>query len=305
MDSLTLLTASDDRHFLYLLNATLALRRVSKEVRIGLLDLGIRERNLKLFTRLCPNAEIISPDRTLPHWRQNWTWKIDLLRRAPSRYVLYLDLPNLVALRPIDTLVQAIERQRLLVFDTGLKLEDNAPVAFFARFGLDWQENRAKPVFGAGFIGFDSKDPGVKAALERAGRAAEEGMTLGRSAGETNPAYGPPEIVRDCPIFRADQTVLNLAFLAHFHDLSVADGMPVLGSGGHSDSKEQIFWYARRNPESLSHARRYVLNAASWKSPARLRLAAIYLRIAARHALKEGLARLGLLPHLKALLRHG
>jgi hypothetical protein len=189
----------------------------------------------------------------VPHWRQNWSWKLHALTYDLPRYVLYLDLPNFVALRSLAHWFLSIKRNGYFVVANGQRLVDITPSDYWAIYGLDRKRFEQSPTFGAGIIGFDRHSPSF-GAIQHAFEGVRQGLNLGRSVTEKNANYRS-KIIRDCDCFRADQTLLNLGFRRLFGEsLQVRTAVRYCGKGGPRDHPKQYLWYARRsNSDSLRH----------------------------------------------------
>ncbi len=303
MNGLSLYTASDDRHCIYLLNAIIAYQRVEALPKLHVLDLGLSESSKRLLRALCPKVILLDVDRSIPHWRQNWTWKMLMMQRAAAGCVLYLDLPNLALLRSPKPLFDRLSASGHLLFENGQILADITPSDYYAKFGLDSTAAATHPVFGAGVVGFDSRRPEIRAAIGAAYEAALQGLTLGRSATEHNPAYGPHGLIRDCRCFRADQTLLNLAFRRHVPGLVILPSGPALGNGGRSDSPGQLFWYARKNPEVFEFSTPLPQAILGAGFSDRLRFVWRVGQIRSRQRVKGLLERFGLLSTARGIVR--
>jgi hypothetical protein len=106
------------------------------------------------------------------------------------------------------------------------------------------------PSFGAGLIGFDKRSVANQAINEVLARTVE-GWNLGRSVQETRRAYDR-SVIRNCEVFRADQTLFNLSFRKYYgKELLLRDELRYCGLGGPADHARQYLWYARRKRESL------------------------------------------------------
>lgn len=248
-DSL-LVAACDAKHAPYLLNALASLQACfPSRPRLVVYDIGLSALQ-RLELAAWPDVQVLAVPAFVPHWRLNWSWKLFALTDAKARYVLYLDLANLVIQRSLAPWFLAIRRHGYLVLANGQTMGDITPVDYWATQGLDPVSSGPLPTFGAGIIGFDRQGPAY-GAIELAMQLVVQGLNLGRSATEPTPKYRP-DIIRDCPCFRADQTVLNLAFRKVFgHRLLVRRAARYCGAGGPADHPGQYVWYARRKHASL------------------------------------------------------
>lgn len=280
-----IVTACDAKHAPYLLNAIASFDAVfSDRPRIIVYDIGLSPLT-RVELRRHAGVELRAMPAFVPHWRLNWSWKLHALTHDLPRYVLYLDLPNFVALRSLAPWFVSIRRNGYFVVANRQFMRDVVPADYWTRHDLDRETGESWPTFGAGIVGYDREGPAARA-LAFALDGVKQGLNLGRSATEKNANY-QPDIVRDCPCFRADQTLLNLNFRRVFGDsLQVRRADMYSGHGGSEDHAAQYLWYARRNRRSLLHLslhqRRFdavrTVNRAVW-------LGRISLKEAAKHGL--------------------
>jgi hypothetical protein len=208
------------------------------------------------------NVELRPMPPFVPHWRLNWSWKLYALTFDLPRYVLYLDLPNFVILRSLSDWFESIKVHGYFLVTNGQTMRSITPSDYWKLHGVDEPEAGGRTTFGAGIIGFD-RDTQARAAIEMALASVRLGLNLGRSAAEGNSNYRP-NILRDCDCFRADQTILNLAFQCVFGEsLELRKPLKYCGSGGPRDHPSQYLWYSRRDFKSLS----YIFSKPTLRSP--------------------------------------
>jgi hypothetical protein len=180
----------------------------------------------RLELAIWPNVSVRRVPPFVPHWRMNWSWKLYALTDSGYRYVLYLDLANLVVQRSLAPWLLAVQRHGYLLISNAQTMGDITPSDYWASHGLLKNQMQALPTFGAGIIGFDRHSP-AQGAIEAA-------------------------MLRDCICFRADQTLLKWAFRQAFGaDLRVRRAARYVGAGGPTDHPSQYVWYARRKAASL------------------------------------------------------
>jgi hypothetical protein len=275
-----IVTACDAKHAPFLFNALASCRdKFPDHPRVVVYDLGLTMLQ-KLELRTLDAVSVHEVIHFAPHWRLNWSWKLHAMTAPHGRFVLYLDLPNFVVMRGLAAWFVAIAECGYLLVANGQVLGDITPQDYWALHGLEEGVMRAQPTFGAGLVGFD-RDGSAYDAIAHAYKRVVEGLNLGRSADERSKNY-QPDIVRDCKCFRADQTLLNLAFRELFGaNLQVRRAALYTGRGGRADHWRQYLWYARRQRGSLRYlfvASRtisavFILNRFAWTA----RLTAIAL----------------------------
>lgn len=245
-----LVAACDAKHAPFMFNAIASLDDVFPDrPPLIIYDIGLSLAQ-RLELAIWPNVSVRRVPPFVPHWRMNWSWKLYALTDSGYRYVLYLDLANLVVQRSLAPWLLAVQRHGYLLISNAQTMGDITPSDYWASHGLLKNQMQALPTFGAGIIGFDRHSP-AQGAIEAAMQSVRKGLNLGRSATEQTPKY-KPDIIRDCICFRADQTLLNLAFRQAFGaDLRVRRAARYVGAGGPTDHPSQYVWYARRKAASL------------------------------------------------------
>lgn len=244
------MTATDAKHAPYLFNAIASIRdRFPAHPRMYVYDLGMNSTQRRELSGI-PWLELRHMNKFVAHWHLNWSWKPYILTQLDERYVFYFDAANIVLYRPLHMWFRAIQHHGYFLIGNGQKLSDITPTDYWPMFGLDPARYRSQSTFGAGLIGFDQAGAASDAIREALLRT-REGWNLGRSAQEKSRVYDR-SAVRQCPCFRADQTLLNLAFRKHYGAaLIVRDGPRYCGVGGANDHPRQYLWYARRKRSSL------------------------------------------------------
>lgn len=285
-----ILTASDSKHAPYLVNAIESIKKnFFEHPKIIIYDLGFSKTEIKEISSYS-NTEIKSLKKFCPHYKLNWTWKMHIIVNTPARYILYLDLPNFVFLRSIKRFFSIISYKGYFLVDTGHKLDEIVPSDYWLKFSLSENEFKNEKIFGAGILGVDRNSSAFKA-FELANEMCIIGQNLGRSLDEKNSAY-QPNITRNCALFRADQTIINITMRKQYgHNLIIHHGRPIYGENGVISSKNQYLWYARRSYVSTKYLRLFrpfnlwsIINRLRWLP-----------KIKVRHTVKTTLIKLGVL----------
>ncbi len=280
-----ILTACDSQHAPFLANAISSIKiNFPDHPRIVIFDIGLSRLEKAEFKEI-KGVELRKVPEFTPHWKINWSWKLYALTRDLGRYNLYLDLPNFLILRSLSTFFYMIKRNGYFLVSNQQQLHEITPKNFWELYGLNFCAIGKEITFGAGIIGYDRYHSSFKA-IERAFNDVIQGLNLGRSSIETNKNY-KPNIIRDCVCFRADQTVLNLAFRNLYNDrLHIYKTLRICGHGQSDNHPNQYLWYARRKIKSLVYIYEYfgvskelfVINRVIWLSRIYLRSAAKVLR---------------------------
>lgn len=268
----SLVTAVDAKYAPYLFNALASIHtKFPDHPHVFIYDIGLNTLQ-RLELESIPWVSVLEVPVFAPHWKVNWSWKPYVLANAPGRYVFYFDAANIVLNRSIELWFLSIIRNGYFVINNGQNLMDITPSDFWSCFNLDPDSFSRLPTFGAGLIGFDKRSV-VGAAIDKVLDMTLSGYNLGRSANEKNKIY-QPNLIRDCICFRADQTLLNLAFReALGWEMIVRPEKRYVGMGGAFDHPNQYLWYARRKKSSLVYVNRklgesffvFVFNRFCWK----------------------------------------
>jgi hypothetical protein len=197
-----------------------------------------------------PWVRLVAIDKFVPHWKIGWSWKTYILTKVKERYILYFDAANIVLYRSIALWFLAIKRHGFFGIGNGYNMMDITPTDYWNIFGLEPSVNSTKKIFGAGLFGYDRIGPGGNA-VNKCLSLTIEGWNLGRSINEKNKLY-TNVIVRDCKLFRADQTLLNLAIVEYMgSNILIREENRYCGLGGPRDHPRQYLWYSRRNKKSM------------------------------------------------------
>jgi hypothetical protein len=248
----TLVTAGDSRYAPFMFNTLAAMHdRFPSHPDVHVFDLGLDRGQRKELSRV-PWIRVREVDPFVPHWKLNWTWKPWVMAQASARYAIYFDSANILLYRPLENWFLAVARRGHFAIANGQRMEDITPSDYWSPFGLDSRALGGAKTFGAGLLGYDLESASGSA-VEETLRFAREGWTLGCSGAESSRTYDR-SVIRDCPCFRCDQTLLNLAFRKHLGGaLQIRRELPITGLGGPSDHPRQYLWYARKNRAGLGH----------------------------------------------------
>lgn len=249
-DQCAITTAADSVFAPFLLNLIGSLRtNFPDHPRIYVFDLGMSVSQRKELAGMS-FVSLRNPPATPSFWKLCWTWKPIIWTVPSERYILHLD-SGVIVLRSLHLWYLSIRRNGYFALSQGQKLPDIAPKSYLREFLGDTPVEKAE-VFAAGVFGFDALSI-AGAAIRETARSCEEGRALGWSEGEIHRATDHRDrIVRECKLFRHDQTVLNLALRKHLGtELLVRSQRKYLGVGSPKDHPRQFLWHARRKPSSM------------------------------------------------------
>ena len=245
-----LVTAADKKYAPYLFNTLMSIHsKFLDHPRVYVFDLGMTWIQKKELSAT-PWVKLLPIENFIPHWKKNWSWKPYILTQIKERYVLYFDSANIVLYRPLELWYLSIKKHGYFVVSNSQALNDITPSNYWELFARDSVEDSHKATFGAGLVGFDSTGK-AGAAIKKTLDFTLLGYNLGRSSQEKNRIYDN-SVKHDCSCFRADQTLLNLAFRQYCgNNLIIRDELRYCGLGGASDHPNQYLWYSRKHMDSL------------------------------------------------------
>ena len=252
-----IISASDSKHAWYLVNALYSFRKIyANPPEIIIYDLGLNNNQVSEINNL--GVKVRPLEHNCKHYFKNWTWKLDIIKKVDSEIVLYMDLPNFVILRKLDRFINLIKKNGYFFVTTGHKLGQQVPYQYWDLFNLDQNRFCDKLAFGAGLMGFNKSHPSYKGLLF-GNELCLKGYNLGKSRDELNPRFSP-ELFRDCELFRADQTIINMSMRKFLGDeLKIYNGKFIYAYDGNFSSDygrkihldNQYLQYARRTYGSL------------------------------------------------------
>jgi hypothetical protein len=246
----TLATAADARSGRWLLNMLGSVQRRSPLFdRIVAYDLGLTPFQRRLLAGV-RGVEVREVPPFVPHWQQGRTWKTWIWAHVEGDAIVWLDA-GLTVLRPLTDFLRGVDERGYFVVSQGGRLGDSVPSDYYALLGVDPAVAEADPI-AAGILAFRRGGPFDRDVVGPTYADASRGLSLGFSAAEAATRnWGldalPEPIVRDCPTFRHEQTLLGLHFYASVPEPVVGDVYRYAGFRGPHDHPEQVIWSHRRN----------------------------------------------------------
>ena len=231
--------------------------------RIVVYDLGLDERQRRLIRGL-RHVEVREIPAFAPHWAQCFSWKPWIWTHLEAQRLFYLDAGATV-LRPLDDVLAAIDSEGYFVVGQGISLREIVPSDYYSLYGLPHGAAEREYV-AAGIIGFRTDSDFFDRVIRPTYEDVLLGRNLGFSRGELEQLnWGMTQlehpIVRDCPRFRHDQTLLNIHLALALPDAHINDVRKYGGWLSPHDHPDQRIWNHRRACDW-----RYVA-AASYRFP--------------------------------------
>jgi hypothetical protein len=281
---LSLATACDNLYAARALNLIGSVQRNSDIFdRIFVYDLGMDAIHRWLFADL-PNVTVARVPNFCAHSHQCWGWKAWIWTHTAAELLLYLDA-GVEVLRPLEPCRALIDRDGYLLVSQSdaqhpHRLIDIVPADYYGRFGVDQSTNQTRDVVAAGVIGFRPGGAFTRNVIEPVYDAICAGANLGWSQRDVESRnrglnYMPNPPLRDCAMFRHDQTVLNLCLYKAYARPHVQDVFRFAGRVGPNDHPEQLLWVHRNRSElpyvwEVSYAARPCVHRAIMRLSSRL-----------------------------------
>ena len=221
------ITACSNKYFPSVLNLIGSIEANSPEhPAIYIYDLGLSH-SFKKILRAQPGVTLLDLPPEPIFWRAGYAWKTYIFNTPLADLNFYLDAGAEV-LSSLDPVYEAIERDDYFAFslNPGFRLNKIAPREYQTLFPLP-ADAYNKIYLDAGIFGFKNNSR-LTAILARVRDAALAGLTLGFSPAEKWRNHGREKslFVRDCPLFRHDQSVLNLIMRQELGDFKIHCQVP-------------------------------------------------------------------------------
>jgi len=245
-----LATGADERYGHWLLNMLGSVQRNSPGVfdRVVAYDLGLAPDQRRLLDRV-RGVEVDEVPPVVPHWREGRTWKAWVWTHLEADELVWLDA-GLTVLRPLDGIVEAIRRDGYFVVSQGVRNRESIPADYLELYGIGDDAADAVAI-AAGILGFRTSGPFYERVIVPTYEDCLAGRSVGFSAGDAgrlNRGLDATEepLLRDCPAFRWDQTILNIHLRLAVRDPVVHDLDEYAGWRSPRDHPRQVIWSHRR-----------------------------------------------------------
>jgi hypothetical protein len=230
--------------------------------RIVVYDLGLDRARRWLLSDL-PQVVITPVPAFCEHSLVCWGWKAWIWTHAQAQVLLYLDA-GVEVLRSLEPVRALIERDGYFLVSQSEParphlLREIVPSDYYARFGVSQATHAASEVVKAGVIGFEIGGAFSRKVTEPVYRAVCEGAHVGWSRDElvdrnVGIHYVRDPVIRDCAVFRHDQTLLNVCLYKAYPRPRVQDLARFAGERTPTDHPEQLLWH-HRSQSTLAYTR--------------------------------------------------
>ncbi len=244
-------------HLLNLLGSLKANSDVFDHVIVFDLGLSAHQRGLLDAVR---DVEVRTVPPFVEHWAQGFTWKPWIWTHLDGdELVLWVDAGATI-LRSLEPILEEIRETDSFLVSQAVPLGQLMPRDWYGLYALD--ESVAKRDYAAaGIIGFRVGSAFYQRVIVATYDDCIAGRSLGFSPDELrlNRALGwtPPDeiVVRDCPAFRHDQSVLNAHLFKEYPDAVLNDVWQYAGFLSPRDHPQQLIWHHRRRGNMACLAR--------------------------------------------------
>jgi hypothetical protein len=245
----TIVSAADARYGKWLINLVGSVQRKSGlSPKIAVYDLGLTPFQRRLLDG-AEGVDVLEVPPFVPHWRQGRTWKTWIWKHAEADTVIWLDA-GVTILRPLTDFLDQTAERGYFVVSTGVSADKSTPSDYYDLYQLPPAFGRCESIT-AGILAFERSSPFYENVIEPTFEDAIAGRNLGFSEAEVSKLnWGLDEldrvIVRDCPLFRHEQTVLNIHFYSSLPEPFVNDLYKYGGWLSPHDHPAQVIWNHRR-----------------------------------------------------------
>lgn len=211
-------SSSDSRYFSRVLNLYFSLLYNSKKkCKLRVWDLGMTQLQVAILKFF--KIEVIKVPEFVPFWNLCYTWKPYIYKYTDELNFLYLDAGCTIK-KDISEIFHIIENDGYFFVGQGQALKDIIPKDFNDIILLN-EKNENSIVFAAGIIGINKRLKINNKIIDTIFDLAKNGYCLGFSYNEIHRDVTKLTIVRNCPIFRHDQSIVNAVFRNHLDEIVV------------------------------------------------------------------------------------
>jgi hypothetical protein len=242
-------SAADARYGNHLINLVGSIQRRSNIFdRVIVYDLGLSPLQRWLLDRT-KGVEVRTVPPFTPHWRQGRTWKTWIWAHPETDAVVWLDA-GITVLRPLDDFLAGIEERGYFVVSQGVPNRDCIPTDYYSLYNLP-ESIDDEVTIAAGILGFDTRGEFFSQVIVPTYEDALIGRSLGFSADEVEKLNRGLDrmtevVVRDCRLFRHEQTLLGIHFYRSISHPRVEDVFKYGGWQSAKDHPDQVIWSHRR-----------------------------------------------------------
>jgi hypothetical protein len=228
IDSFVILTAASDKYYdsLYALIQSVR-RNWSKDISILVYDLGLTAVSLAKL-EMFSGVEVRPIPEFCPHWRKHYSWKLWIIAHCAHDKFLWID-SGVFVLRPLDSIVHAIEDSGLFLVPNYQNLAIEAPPCSVYACGLVYSEIKGRSSVSANIMGGRVSSPKYVVFTEAYRLALNEENVMATTGRH-----------------RHDQALISCVLYSKFPYYAFYDGLMYAGWAGPTQVDGQVCWGHRR-----------------------------------------------------------
>ena len=167
------------------------------------------------------NIDVVNIPEFVPFWNVCYTWKPYIYKNANEDIFFYLDAGCTVN-NEISKIFDYIEKDGYFFVSQGRELHEIIP-SDFKNIIIPKKTHEHTTVFAAGIIGINKKISLNNIIIDIIYELTEKGYCLGFSKNEMHRDTNNLNIIRDCIIFRHDQSIVNYVFRNYLPEIVIHD----------------------------------------------------------------------------------
>ena len=180
-----------------------------------------------------------------------FTWKPYTFLDTKEEITLHIDAGAL-ALRDFKNIFLSINKNGYFVAGQDQLYKDITPEDYLNFADIDINTFLNSNNFAGGFIGYKKNTP-IHSAIIKSLEYAKNGYFLGYSKSEMHRAkFDKEKIVRNCKVFRHDQTLFGLFFFECLNNkVNIRQQLKYIGHVSNTERPNQVFWMYRNRLDGL------------------------------------------------------
>lgn len=203
-------TAADSQFFIKLLSLIGSIKKNDKADRkIKVWNIGLTKEQKDILCAIY-NVSVCDIPPFMNNWQACYAWKIYVFSHIQEHIAFYMDTGMSVT-GNLDCIAKIIKKNGYFAISQGVSLSETTPDEFWEDFKIEKDKFKDSEQFGAGLFGFKKTDENNNI-INQAYKYTLKGYTMGYSNEELWRDKHNVNLVRDCKLFRHDQTLLNLFF---------------------------------------------------------------------------------------------
>lgn len=213
-------TSSDSRFFSRVLNLFFSIScNSNKTFKLRVWDIGMNKFQCFILKKL--NIDVVKIPEFVPFWNVCYTWKPYIYKNTNEDIFFYIDAGCTIN-NEISIIFDFIENDGYFFVSQGRELYEIIPSDFKNIIKLN-KSHDYSTVFAAGIIGINKKITLNNNIVDTIYELTQKGYCLGFSKNEIHRDTNNLNIIRDCRIFRHDQSIINAVFRSYLDEFVIHD----------------------------------------------------------------------------------